>query len=128
LKRVIQKIPEIYDCEIVYDENLVCCILGRSTKDMTKNLVRCKSSNLWAYGIDVPDGQNKVGDVIIQFKGKYGGPGDAYIYYDVPVLVYRKLIGAPSKGHQFWKSIRNKYKYDKLGDKSWRGKLPNAVR
>ena len=66
------------------------------------------------------------GDVYVQFKNKRGGPGDVYVYYDVPVRVYQKWITTSSKGHYFWEYIRNKYKYSKLtGDK--RGKLPNAI-
>ena len=62
-------------------------------------------------------GDNK-GDIICQFKDKNGGPGDIYLYEDVPVQVYRKWISAPSKGHYFWQYIRDNYMYRKLtGDK-----------
>lgn len=98
-----------------------------SSKDLTKNMVRVKSSNIWAYGINVRNRKDRVGDVVVQFKdSKYGGAGDIYIYYDVPVTTYRSWMSAPSKGHYFWVKIRNYFKYSKLtGDK--RGKLKNAV-
>ena len=97
-----------------------------STRDLTKNLVRVKSSNIWAYAINIKDRKDKTGDVLVQFKGRNGGPDDIYMYLDVPVNTYRKFISAPSKGHAFWKMIRNNFKYRKLtGNK--RGVLPNAV-
>lgn len=97
-----------------------------STRDLMRGLVRVRSSNVWGYNINVRDKKDKNGDVIVQFKGDKGGPGDVYIYYDIPVMVYRKWHSAPSKGHFFWRYIRNNYKYSKLtGDK--RGKLKNAI-
>ena len=97
-----------------------------STKDLTKNMVRVKSSNIWAYNMNIRDRKDKVGDVLVQFKGKNGGPDDIYIYYDVPVMVYRRWHSAPSKGHYFWQYIRNVYKYAKLtGDK--KTKLKNGI-
>lgn len=97
-----------------------------STKDITKNMVRAKSSNIWSYAINVRKAGDNTGDMYIQFKGKDGGPDDIYMYYDVPVRIYRRFVTSSSKGHTFWKLIRNEYKYRKLtGDK--RGKLPNAV-
>lgn len=97
-----------------------------NTRNLTKNLVRVRSSNVWAYAINIRDRKDKTGDVIAQFKGKNGGPGDIYIYYDVPVNLYRRWVGAPSKGHFFWQYIRNNFQYSKLtGNK--RGVLKNAV-
>lgn len=97
-----------------------------NTKNLLKNLVKVKSSNVYAYGINVRNYGDNVGDIIVQFKGKHGQPDDVYIYYDVPLRVYRRWQSAPSKGHYFWVYIRNIYKYAKLtGDK--RGKLKNAV-
>lgn len=97
-----------------------------NTRNLAQNIVRVKSSNVWGYTINVKDRKSKFGDVIVQFKGNNGGPGDIYIYYDVPVLTYRRWHSAPSKGHYFWVYIRNNFKYSKLtGDK--RGKLHNAV-
>ncbi len=99
---------------------------GKTARDIANNMVRVKSSNLWSYGIDIKRAGDKAGTVVIQFKGKNGGPGDIYMYYDVPISVWQKMLSAPSKGHAFWKLIRNNYAYRKLtGDK--RGKLPNAV-
>lgn len=99
---------------------------GISTKDLIRDLVRVKSSNVWGYTINMHDRKDKTGNVLVQFKDKNGGPGDVYIYYDVPVIVYRKWHSALSKGHFFHQYLRNNYRYSKLtGDK--RGKLPNAV-
>lgn len=96
-----------------------------SSRDATRNLVRVKSSNVWSYGLDIQLGQN-TGDLYVQFKNPSGGPGDVYQYFDFPVKVWKKFITAPSKGHFFWKYVRNNYRYRKLtGDK--RGKLPNAI-
>lgn len=97
-----------------------------NTRDLAKNLVRVRSSNVWSIGIDIRDKKDKTGTVIAQFKNKYGGPGDIYAYWDVPVIVYRKWITAPSKGHYFWQYLRNNYSYSKLtGTK--KGVLPNAI-
>ena len=97
-----------------------------SSKDLTKNMIRVKSSNIWAYNMNIKDRKDKTGDVLVQFKGKNGGPDDIYIYYDVPVMVYRRWHSAPSKGHYFWQYIRNVYNYAKLtGDK--RTKLKNGI-
>ena len=68
----------------------------------------------------------KVGDVYVQFKGKNGGPGDVYRYFDVPVQIWRKFITYPSKGSYVYHVLRDKFQYSKLtGDK--KGKLPNAI-
>ena len=90
-----------------------------SAKDITRNMVRVKSSNIWSYTINGRNGQDsKLGDVYVQFKGKHGGPGDVYVYYDVPVKIYKQMLSAPSKGHSFWQNLRGKYSYAKLtGDK-----------
>lgn len=99
----------------------------RSTSEITKHLIRVKSSNVWAYGVEIKDNKAKVGDVYVQFKGKNGGPdGGTYVYYDVPIVLWRKFISAPSKGHFVWKYLRNNFLYSKLtGDK--KGKLKNAI-
>jgi hypothetical protein len=97
-----------------------------NTRDLSRNLARTRSSNIWAYGINVRNYKDKVGDVVVQFKDKTGGPGHVYIYYDVPVRVYQRWMSSPSKGHYFWQYIRPIYKYSKLtGNK--RGVLPHAV-
>lgn len=108
-----------------YDRD--CIFSATSSKEITKNMVKAKpSSNIWSYGINVKTAKDPVGDVVIQFKGKDGGPDDIYIYYDVPVNIYKKFISSPSLGHAFWKFIRNNYTYAKLtGDK--RTKLKNGV-
>ena len=110
----------------VEDRNQYNIEAGISTRDMMKNLVRVKSSNMWGMAMNIKNRKDRFGDVIVQFKGKNGGPGDIYQYFDVPVPLYRRWIGATSKGHFFWQYIRDNFKYRKLtGDK--RGRLPNAV-
>ena len=125
---VRRKYPSIVSFCLIdkeYTKEAIKCAI--STKELTRNLSRVKSSNLWSAGINVKDQKSKTGDMLIQFKDKNGGPGDIYIYYDVPILTYRKFVSAPSKGHAFWKLIRNYFKYAKLtGNKH--GVLPNAVR
>jgi len=99
---------------------------GVSSRDITRNLVRVKSSNLWSYGIDIKDRKDKTGNVYVQFKNTNGGPGDIYQYLDVPVNLWRKWLGSVSKGHFLWAYIRNQFSYRKLtGDR--KGKLPNAL-
>ena len=89
-------------------------------------IVRVNSSNVWGYAAKIDTADSKTCTVYIQFKNSQGGPGDIYAYYDVPVVVYRRMHGAPSKGHYFWKYIRNNYLYSKLtGDK--RTKLANGI-
>lgn len=98
----------------------------KSSRDIASNLVRVRSSNIWAYGMDIKDRKDKTGTLVIQFKGTNGGPGDIYLYYDVPVKLWREFISAPSKGHFMWMNIRNNFWYSKLtGDK--KGKLKNAI-
>lgn len=101
-------------------------ILCTTTKELTSKLSKVKSSNVWAYGIDVKHNGDETGDVIVQFKARNGGPGDIYIYYDVPIRVYQRWVSAPSKGHYFWQYIRDRFNYSKLtGDR--KGKLAGAV-
>ena len=132
MKRVLRSslnVPkdfEIVRCMLADTSSRSDIFAAISTKDITKNMVRAKSSNIWSYAINVRKAGDHTGDMYIQFKGKDGGPDDIYMYYDVPVRVYRRFVTSGSKGHTFWKLIRNQYRYRKLtGDK--RGKLPNAV-
>lgn len=109
---------EIYQMVFTYSSNRSAIFSAINTRDLTKNLVRVKSSNIWSFGINVRQAGDNKGDVICQFKDKNGGAGDIYLYEDVPVQVYRKWISAPSKGHYFWQYIRDNYMYRKLtGDK-----------
>lgn len=95
-----------------------------TTQDFVKKLQRVKSSNVWSYAFQPKD--EKTGDMLMQFKAKNGGPGDIYIYYNVPNKVWQRLVAAPSTGHAFWVLIRNIYTYAKLtGDK--RTHLPNGI-
>lgn len=103
------------------------CIIEcrKSSRSLAQELNRVKSSNVYSIGFDIDD-DSYTGNLLMQFKDSNGMAGDIYMYFDVPISVYRKLQSAPSKGHYFWKYIRNRYKYRKLtGDR--RGKLPNAI-
>lgn len=98
----------------------------RTAREIVKDLIRVKSSNVWSYGVEIKENNMDVGDVYVQFKGQNGGPGDVYRYYDVPVKLWRKFVSYPSKGAFLWKYLRNNFLYSKLtGDK--KGKLKNAV-
>lgn len=108
------------------ESDMVAVTAAISSRDLSKNLQRVKSSNLWSYGFDIKDPKTRFGTMLIQFKGNNGGPGDIYQYFDVPINLWRRFITAKSKGHFFWVYIRNNFRYRKLtGDK--RGKLPNAI-
>lgn len=123
----MDQIPEIY--AIFFSDSLEenqAIMASISSRDITKKMIRVKSSNLWSYCIDVRHAKDKTGIVYVQFKGERGGPGDVYCYYDVPVVVYQKLLAATSKGHAFWKYLRGKFLYSKLtGDK--KTKMPGGV-
>ena len=95
-----------------------------TTQDFVKKLARVKSSNVWSYAFQPKDEQT--GDMLMQFKNKNGGPGDIYIYYNIPNRIWQRLVAAPSKGHAFWQLIRNTFTYAKLtGDK--KTKLANGI-
>lgn len=120
VERILQDNNVVY-METVNSSDILC---ASNSRDMAKKLQRVKSSNVWSYAFNPKD--NRVGDMLMQFKNKDGGAGDIYIYYDVPSKIWRQLVGAPSKGHTFWKLIRNVYTYAKLtGDK--RTHLPNGI-
>ncbi len=110
-------------CSTEYRQQILASI---SSRDITKSMVRVKSSNIWSYTLNVKDKKNPTGDLYVQFKGPRGGPEDVYVLYDVPVKLYKRFITAPSKGHFYWQYLRNNFRYSKLtGDK--RGKLRNAI-
>ena len=95
-----------------------------TTQDFVKKLARVKSSNVWSYAFQPKD--ERTGDMLMQFKRKDGGPGDIYIYYNVPNKLWQTFVAAPSKGHFMWEYIRNVFTYAKLtGDK--RTHLPNGI-
>jgi hypothetical protein len=120
------KYPEIASvtfAPVSYRSKITAAI---SSKDITKNMVRVRSSNMWSYAMNVKDPKMQYGDLYIQFKGALGGPDDIYVYYDVPTALYRRLVAAPSKGHFFHQYIRNNFIYAKLtGDK--KTKLKNGI-
>lgn len=118
--RIIRGSMHVYCCVPV-----MCSKSKKSSRELSENLVRVRSSNVWAYALDVQMG-SRYGDLYVQFKGKNGGPGDVYEYFNFPVRMWKKFVSAPSKGHFFWKYVRNNFRYRKLtGDK--RGKLSNAI-
>ena len=97
-----------------------------STKDLGDRLQQVNSSNVWAYAFQPND--NNFGDMLVQFKGRKGGPGDIYIYYNVPNKIWQKFYVTPSKGRFFWRHIRNnqKIRYAKLtGDRKTH--LPHGI-
>lgn len=113
-------IHDIVFCETsIRDKAILAAV---SSRDITKDMVRVRSSNVWSYAINVHK-DKKYGDVYVQFKAYRGGPGDIYVYYDVPVTLYRRWVGAPSKGHFFWQYIRDSFQCAKLtGDKKLKRK------
>ena len=130
-----QEIDYIVFCPIFKRDKIISSIVSSkqsilssiSSKDITRSMVRVKSSNVWSYTINVRDRKDKVGDVYVQFKNNYGGKGDVYVYYNIPITTYRKFVSSSSKGHAVWEYLRNNPGgYSKLtGDK--RGKLRNAI-
>lgn len=119
----------------IYAKDIFCKVVFRGIELRNKpifasmrpqDLVRVKSSNVWAIGVEVNNENRKLGDVYVQFKGKEGGPDAVYRYYNVPLSLYRRFVGTSSKGAFLWKYLRNNFQYSKLtGDK--KGKLKNAV-
>lgn len=84
----------------------------------TRDMIKVDSSNIWGYHMEIPDRRSKVGDLYVQFKSARGGPEDIYVLYGVPVVLFRRFVAAPSKGHFYWQYFRDKYPYAKLtGDK-----------
>lgn len=105
------------------NQNSTPIFAGISLKDITKSMSRVKSSNVWARCINVKDRKSKVGDMYVQFKGPNGGPGDIYVLYDVPVVLYRRWISAPSAGHFYWQFFKGKFVFAKLtGDRKTKQK------
>ena len=101
-------------------------IFAASAREIAKNMVRVKSSNIWSYTMNVRSNKDNTGDVYVQYKNKNGGPGDVYVYYNVPIKLWRRWLSAPSKGHFMWQFIRNTFLYAKLtGDKKTH--LPNGI-
>ena len=47
-----------------------------NTKNLAKDMVRVRSSNVWSYGLNIKDRKDKTGDLLVQFKNKNGGAGD----------------------------------------------------
>lgn len=65
-----------------------------NTKDLSQNLVKVRSSNVWAYGLNIKDRKDKTGDLVVQFKNKNGGAGDELSEYIKPATdaVIQKYI------------------------------------
>ena len=109
-----------------YDSHKESITAAINTREFAQDIVRVNSSNVWGYKFNVKRAGDNTGDMLVQFKGPNGGPGDIYIYYDVPIRIYQRWQSAPSKGHYFWVYVRNNFKYSKLTGNR-RGVLPNAV-
>ena len=91
---------------------------SRGTGDVADYIIPVQSSNIYGYYLDVRDVKDSTGTLYVQFL-KNGMPGDIYAYYSVPVQIARKMASTSSKGHYFWKYIRDKYQTAKLtGDKT----------
>ncbi len=141
MKRLIKpsiEIPEIETiifCNTSVRDTIISSVLSSrspilasiSSREITKSMIRVRSSNVWSYTINVRNHGDQVGDVYVQFKGKHGGPDAIYVYYDIPIKIWKKILSSPSKGHAVWQYLRNNPSgYSKLtGDK--RGKLKNAI-
>lgn len=52
-------------------------------------------------------------ELYIKFK-RSGSTPTEYVYYDVPFIVYKKMLSAPSHGKFFHKEIKNRYEYEKI--------------
>lgn len=89
-----------------------------NTGNIADYITPVQSSNIYGYYMDIRDYGDSTGTLYVQFL-KNGMPGDIYAYYDVPVQIGRKMASTSSKGHYFWKYIRDKYQTAKLtGDKT----------
>lgn len=85
-------------------------------RNIVNNMEQIKSSNIWGYGIDT-DGKSGRGNVIVRFRNKKtGGPGQVYVYYNVPLNIYRGWHSAASKGHYLWQHFRDKYVTERILD------------
>ena len=128
----INELTQMLDYELGYSNSTTISKVtaakdkGKSSREIARNLIRVKSSNVWAVGFKMSNSEPNTGNVYVQFKGSQGGPGDVYEYIDVPVSLYRRLVSAPSKGHMIWKYFRNNFFYRKLTG-SRKGVLPNAI-
>lgn len=123
--KLVELLDNIFaDCQSLQNDVITAAI---SSREITKNMVRVKSSNLWSVCLNVRNRGDNVGDLFIRFKGPNGGDnGGLYQYFDVPVRLYRQFISAPSKGSFFWRNIRNNYTYRRL-DGNKRTFLPNGI-
>lgn len=84
-------------------------------------MVPVKSSNVRSLGYD------DVNNILfVQFKGYVPRRGEArpdsvYKYFNVPVLVYLKFLGAKSKGKFVHWHLGGRYRYLRMGRLGWRG-------
>lgn len=114
----------IESIEVITSTHRITCAI--SSRDMSSQLIKTKSSNIDSFGMNIRDRHDKTGDVVVKFKATKTSPSDMYIYYDVPVKLWKQWLTTTSKGHFFWKFIRNNFTYRKLtGDKKTH--LPNGL-
>ena len=53
---------------IISKNDRVAVMAAINTKNMSQDLVRVRSSNLWSYGLNIKNRKDKTGDILIQFK------------------------------------------------------------
>lgn len=90
---------------------------NRNVKKLYNTYVEVDSSNLHSIFYDPKKkimrvrfkSDNKV-------KGEVGTYGTEYEYYRVPERVFILLLNSPSHGSEFWKRVRNYFKYSRLAD------------
>ncbi len=72
-------------------------------------IVENASTNVAAFRWDA-----KTKELFVNFTPKHNSPASGYVYRAVPLSVYNAFKLAPSYGEFVWKSLRDKYPYDKL--------------
>lgn len=90
---------------------------NRNVKDLYNKYVEVDSSNLHAVFYN-PDKK----ELRVRFKsdnkekGEKGTYGTEYKYLRVPERVFILLLNAPSHGKEFWKRIREYFRYTRIAD------------
>lgn len=90
---------------------------NRNVKDLYNKYVEVESSNLHAVYYDP-----KKKELRVRFKsdnkekGEPGTYGTEYKYFRVPERVFILLLNAPSHGQEFWKRIRDYFRYTRIAD------------
>ena len=58
MKIIVSKVPQIVFCELFDSNHRDIVTASISARDITKNMVRCKSSNIWSYALNVKSNKN----------------------------------------------------------------------